>query len=629
VSQSKREQRRAATGNLAAGGALIGAASGGNALLERDLRRSGRPKVVRALRQKKLGWVHARRVGGKIATTAARTTGIPLAAYGAYNLLKPDTEVHRVNMDRDVVRPVLRNATMAQAADKRREAMAKADLQVSERKKLVHHKKIGRDLSLASGTMGLTALALRGPRAANYVARKVPKAANGRLVRRLAQMEPHATAASDALVPMAIGTGAVGSFNYAAQQKLEAKQQKLKNPEVVKKDRFLRTHSQNISTDAERGYRDLKHRRNVDVGMGTGNGTVAGLAGIMGAKSGVKPGNRLATTAYMAGGLMAGIEASNNVRSARGMQRRMNKIKAKAYQRAAVGELGRDRVAKSLVNIPGEGAVFRSASSVPKRLLRNAPSHASLGGVSAKNKRISRKVSEGLRAVRAMVDSPSELTAGTTFQRKPVKHMVGGHEVSRFIDKDPGSLVGGYFPAGLKPGQSQRHADAIVFHPKRSPMGVRGLADDMKNHELAHVRRRKPLSAVVRTISNPTKGLADEARANQAMRPKNRRYSAYERAGTASNTRYGATRLRADLRASGLSEAYRGLDDNSVRRYREVRAELDRKGVGKALLRIPKINYTRRIGAGLTTPRPRVGGLTRSPSGKISTRHGSMPGTRS
>lgn len=353
MTQSRTEQHRAAAGNLVAGGALIGAASGANALLERDLKRSGRPKIVRAVREGKAGWVHVRRAGGKVATAAARTTGIPLAAYGAYNLLKPDAEVRRVNMDRDVVRPVLRNATMAQAADKRREAMKKSDLQTAERERLVHHKKIGRDLSIASGTMGLAALALRGPRGANYVARKIPKAANGRLVRRIAEMEPKATNISDALVPMAIGTGAVGSFNYAAQQKLEAKQQqKMKNPTVKKADRFLRQYGQNISTSAEHGYRDLKHRRNVDASMSAGNATISGLAGVMGAQSGLRRGNRLATAAYLTGSVMAGVEAANDAKSARGMQRRMNKIKAKGKARAAVGELGRDRVAKGLLRVP-------------------------------------------------------------------------------------------------------------------------------------------------------------------------------------------------------------------------------------------------------------------------------------
>lgn len=46
--------------------------------------------------------------------------------------------------------------------------------------------------------------------------------------------------------------------------------------------------------------------------------------------------------------------------------------------------------------------------------------------------------------------------------------------------------------------------------------------------------------------------------------------------------------------------------------------------VDKALLTVPRINYARRIGAGLTTRRPRTSGIRRSPSGKISTFRGSV-----
>lgn len=90
--------------------------------------------------------------------------------------------------------------------------------------RLKRRKSLGRNLSLASGTMGLGALALRSPEMARAVASRSKKLAASPRVQRLMAKEPAATKASNTLGIAAIGTGSVGSFNYASQQKLERRQ---------------------------------------------------------------------------------------------------------------------------------------------------------------------------------------------------------------------------------------------------------------------------------------------------------------------------------------------------------------------------------------------------------------------
>jgi hypothetical protein len=177
-------------------------------------------------------------MAGRVATAATRTVGIPLAAYGAFNLLSPSDKVARVRLKDDVVKPTLNTATgRAQAkkvkrqlsdnraARKRAQAssVGKSDLTDAERNELSRRKRKGSRLSLAAGTMGVSALALRAPELAR-AAQKAPKVGGLKALKRIAAHEPAATKASNALGVAAIGTGSIGSFNYAAQQKLERKQ---------------------------------------------------------------------------------------------------------------------------------------------------------------------------------------------------------------------------------------------------------------------------------------------------------------------------------------------------------------------------------------------------------------------
>lgn len=234
------EQRRHATEALAVGGGMVGASAAANYGMERALERKGIKTPARSLlsRRPRLHPAHGPFMAGRSVTAATRTVGIPLAAYGAFNVLSPSDKVARVRLKDDVVRPTINTATgRAQAkkvkrqlsenkaARKRAQAapVTKSDLTDSERDELLRRKSKGSRLSLAAGTMGVAALGLRAPEVAR-AARKLPKVGGLKALKQMASREQGATKASNALGVAAIGTGSIGSFNYAAQQKLERKQ---------------------------------------------------------------------------------------------------------------------------------------------------------------------------------------------------------------------------------------------------------------------------------------------------------------------------------------------------------------------------------------------------------------------
>lgn len=100
--------------------------------------------------------------------------------------------------------------------------VAKRRLTDDENARLSRHKDAGRALSIAGGSLGLSALALRAPEVARLASR-VRRVGGLGPVRALASRDASATRLSNTLGVAAIGTGSAGSFNYAAQQKLERK----------------------------------------------------------------------------------------------------------------------------------------------------------------------------------------------------------------------------------------------------------------------------------------------------------------------------------------------------------------------------------------------------------------------
>lgn len=97
-------------------------------------------------------------------------------------------------------------------------------------------KKRSKRLAEASGLLGIGALGLRAPQAANALARRSKRLAVTPAIKRLGSMAPHATKLSEASVPLSIGTGALGSFNYAHQVGRENKLNKPVSKSVM--DRY-------------------------------------------------------------------------------------------------------------------------------------------------------------------------------------------------------------------------------------------------------------------------------------------------------------------------------------------------------------------------------------------------------
>ena len=127
-------------------------------------------------------------------------------------------------------------------------------------------KKRSKRLAEGSAVLGFGALALRAPQAANALARRSKRLAATPAVKRLGSMAPHATKWSEASVPLSIGTGAVGSLNYARLQGKENKLNKpvikgmgftqpLKDiPKVRKRGRLVKTGRVKSWTDEQPGF---------------------------------------------------------------------------------------------------------------------------------------------------------------------------------------------------------------------------------------------------------------------------------------------------------------------------------------------------------------------------------------
>ena len=235
----KKEYRRNAIGTAAVGGTTFGAGAYLNRKAENALKASGKPTLWDATFQRKLSGTHAKFAGKKLAARSLQVTGLPLAAYGVKEIVKP-TKNRQVDLKRDLISPVTENALLKDQVRRGEQRMSKADGMESPNDARVYRSKNrAKHFSEVSGTLGLSALALRSPEAAAALTRQAAKnskklspkmnklAANPRLV-KLASKEPQATKASNTLGIGAIGVGSAGSFNFARLQGLEVKRDKEK-----------------------------------------------------------------------------------------------------------------------------------------------------------------------------------------------------------------------------------------------------------------------------------------------------------------------------------------------------------------------------------------------------------------
>lgn len=233
----KKKYRRNAIGTASVGGATFGAGAYINRKAEDALKNSGKPGLWDATMKRKLGAEHVKFAGKKLGARSLQVTGLPLAAYGVKEIIKP-TKNRQVDLHRDVIAPVTQNALLTDQVKRGEHRMSKADYNDEvNRARVNRSKQRAKRFSQASGTLGLSALTLRSPEAAGALTRQAVKnskklsprmnklAANPRLV-KLASKEPQATKASNTLGIGAIGVGSAGSFNFARLQGLEVKRDK-------------------------------------------------------------------------------------------------------------------------------------------------------------------------------------------------------------------------------------------------------------------------------------------------------------------------------------------------------------------------------------------------------------------
>ncbi len=374
------ERGRNSAEHLAVGSGLLATGAVARHLVGRDERKRKMSSFGTALFRNKLTRRHGGHLAVRAAARGASAAGLPLAAYGAYTAVRAkQMPARKLDYKADVVKPFAEKATyrdlantvhnkkprVKETAHKVHESMvAKRDLTRAETTNLVQRKERGRKISTAAGVMGLSALALRAPEAAKFVATKTPRAA--KTVGRLARREPSATKASNALGVLSIGTGSAGSLNYAAQQRLEAKAVEKRD------DRFLRKHRDRISPEAEKGYEYLRRGRNTARGQSADNAFTAGALGLVSGAGLVGgairremrlPRNKWSTGIAVSAGLGAGLAGAMSVSDAKKAHRwnsKMKKIKAKGRERAAQGVYGRGRMP--------------AAPEVEKALFRRGPS---------------------------------------------------------------------------------------------------------------------------------------------------------------------------------------------------------------------------------------------------------------
>jgi hypothetical protein len=155
----------------------------------------------------------------------------------------------------------------------------------------------------------------------------------------------------------------------------------------------------------------------------------------------------------------------------------------------------------------------------------------------------------------------------------------------------------------------QRKAGFAMLKPKgESPVEMAetvmpGAKRAFERHELRHATVRKPRSSTVRRMGDSRKMLAEEARADSAMK-KHRGLSAYRNAAMPASTTArdfkklpgigeldGATRFQVARQSRDAARAYLGSMpqfsnrnlDEGLKRYRGVQQKLERKGLSKGL----------------------------------------------
>lgn len=642
------ENRSRSAQYAAAGGAILGGAAYANHRIDRAF--GDRPKLVQAVRQKKLSMAHAGRAAGKAGVWAARSTALPLTAYGVYGLVRPKRKTEKLRIGRDVVKPMVGHATLRTQEKAVQERVGKRDASFTraDTNRLTAHKKAGRLLSLASGSMGVAALGLRAPSLAGVAVRRSARAKKVPALQRMAGRRGKATQASNTLSVLAIGTGSVGSFNYAAQQKLEnARDKAFVNPGGIRKslvapgtwkrdDAFLRAYRQNISPSAEQGYKDLKSIRRQNRIQAGAEGTVGALVGGLTISNVRRHGARLPTIAGLAGTGLSALNSAYHARSARSQTRRIDKIKAKGFDRASRGELGPERVGKRNGQHPVASGTLAAAglagigtsigtkqvldAAVTRRLERAESLHRSsmaLAGKPRQHEKAKKRVIEAANTNRkARVANALSITN----PRSQNALRWGAGAVGGSL------LYAGARLAARRPETAskadKRDVDAAAVGSVAGLLGYQGTGMAVSHRNSRHEKTIAQHPDLKRIERDYRKQVGVPGTHYQARKPSQRYFRNYPKTLPGSRTKRILSRTHGD-NAFGIGSTIAAATLGAVGAV-AARRKMREETASKALLRIPKVNYARRIGAGLTIRRPRVSGIRRYPSGVTATFRGTV-----
>ena len=726
------ENRSRSAQYAAAGGAILGGAAYANHRIDRAF--GDRPKLVQAVRQKKLSMAHAGRAAGKAGVWAARSTALPLTAYGVYGLVRPKRKTEKLRIGRDVVKPMVGHATLRTQEKAMQERVGKRDASFAraDANRLTAHKKAGRLLSLASGSMGVAALGLRAPSLAGVAVRRSARAKKVPALQRMAGRRGKATQASNTLGVLAIGTGSVGSFNYAAQQKLEnARDKAFVNPGGISKslvapgtwkraidltqaervivrnahlhrpaapdtaftprphprrarirqadgshrgarvvgyagdgrwnlldgeskriaqvgskpgdifftkrdDAFLRAYRQNISPSAEQGYKDLKSIRRQNRIQAGAEGTVGALVGGLTISNVRRHGARLPTIAGLAGTGLSALNSAYHARLARSQTRRIDKIKAKGFDRASRGELGPERVGKRDGQHPVAGGTLAAAglagigtsigtkqvldAAVTRRLERAESLHRSsmaLAGKPRQHEKAKKRVIEAANTNRkARVANALSITN----PRSQNALRWGAGAVGGSL------LYAGARLAARRPETAskadKRDVDAAAVGSVAGLLGYQGAGMAVSHRNSRHEKTIAQHPDLKRIERDYRKQVGVPGTHYQARKPSQRYFRNYPKTLPGSRTKRILSRTHGD-NAFGIGSTIAAATLGAVGAV-AARRKMREETASKALLRIPKVNYARRIGAGLTIRRPRVSGIRRYPSGVTATFRGTV-----
>jgi len=201
--------RKNATERTLAGAGVFGAGAGAKYLNDNRFANGSKPTILHAVKHKSFSGTHARYLGAKAGARAVQGVGATVAILGGKQVISGKNN-EKFRLGHEVVKPLV-------GADKIEEKVNEHMSKARESDDLIRSKQRTRRFAQAGGVIGGTALVLRSPELATAVSRN----SKSKLITRAQHLEPKTTKASNTLLAVGGGLGALGAFNSAHMQKLE------------------------------------------------------------------------------------------------------------------------------------------------------------------------------------------------------------------------------------------------------------------------------------------------------------------------------------------------------------------------------------------------------------------------